>query len=1235
MRRGLAVFVFLFAMMVRPASAQVADVSIYYSGQIDGFSGSAATCPGPDCAKALATAIRGLKRPSSILIGMGDNFAPDPNNDFPAQMDVKQRTDPQFNAHNLRVIDFLDDAGYDAVVPGAQDFLFGANFLQRSADKVNMVATNLVRNPVQVTTCPAYPQLPAVTILLPNQVSSSIASGSSPSAAGSAGGGGGGGGGKKGGKKGGGGGAAASPAGGAAGGGGAGGVAPGACDPQADAELHKKNDNTAHPAPKIQWPDAKSIYPWTGEIGLDEDSSQIHNSVFLCPPEDPSLSTHKKLSPHQDPDQCAEYRADPAQAKRVYRILDSAKLGVIASGFILPNRSHTGFQLLAGSTDRICFIDLTAKPDELNHYCSTIKVQEPMFSYAWRVPPGTKFVILGALAPDTLNGLSRIDTSWWYKDQSQKKVTRQAAVNDPASAIQQALYAFDLLNPREDKSIGVLLAQMPPSEAKALADSLSESVSEKSGRAVTSRIGLIFSAADLAESSPKLSVDIENPIQNRVNADDPYFIPVLTPNPVFQQKDCLAAPAKYPTACLSKVTFSLAAAPEPVPVPVPMKNDPPRALNYLKNSQPPVKAWATPFCADQKNATGTAGWECAVLGRMLKDVSANPSLGNSSDIAILEEKDFDFARIGWDEHPTVVPDLEDATRILWKAGRLARVSLLGSTLETLLDQEDKVQTRSFQTLPLSRSLQQLKILGITKVMTNEGKVYFINGMPLSESLTYSVATTDRLANSTSDFSQLGQMDLDLPSLFPARGRTVQIADIALKPPTGAAAPANVHLYLESELEGVELEAAGKDKAPTAKKPSFSYSNRTIENEVAGKKSKDGGAKQIEKISQVEWDKQLRPMVRWTLAQAAFSYSAATPNQGDPSIANNFGGVSNPNVSSAFSQSVSALQNMRFEWYPAHSRLTRFEDIGIDDLVNFTEGIQGSLALPSATPTMTTTGALVPERIKSLTANNVTLSPFLEFQAPKWPIWKALVVREIASDNIAQPVPQYLPGCMEGSPLTFISDGTTVKTTCDLNALKDDFQFSLKRNWTLGTSIGTRIEKNDFAYAEIGFTHQRTHDVLNAVGVVNAGTNHLSYFCSLIGNQSLTICAGNMPAEMNVLLVPSYSNYSQEGGYLLGLWTVPVAQRVVFQGSGFGNFFAYGNKDQSVLTHYAFNAMGTLLVNLPANFSVGPTWNEFFFQDNARHAIGTSLIRRTVGAQLNYNFDWHTGVSAKAFYGNTQ
>lgn len=1209
------------------APAPVPRHSIFYTGQLDAFEGALRMCASADCAALLQRAIQDVssqkvKTSGSILIGLGDNFAPDPGPNFQTQTSAGQRTNPKFSVAHFRVMDFLSGAKYDAVVPGVQDFYFGAEFVRKSEEQVRMLAANVVRTPIQPSTCPAYPQLPAVTILLPNQVSSSIQSGSSSGAAGS--GSGGGGKGKKGGK----GGGASSAAGGTAGAGsgGAGSTGAASCLPAQDTELHQAND-PAYPAPKILWPDANSIYPWTTMIGTAGPVPDKATGLYLCTPEGSDHPKKLKL------DTCTQKLVASNKGTSTSNLrfpIDVNDLGVNPDGSIKPNTSPTNFQLLAGAEGRICYTH-PVDSNGIDHSCAKITVQDPIFTHVWSAPENTKYLILGALAPDTLNGLSSIDTSW-YVDQTAKIAGRQVAVNDPTSAIVQALNAFDRLNSGSDGKLNsgadgkyvILLAQMPPSEAKALADSLGEIQSW-----TPTRINGIFSAADLVESTPKLSVTINDPTQQAAHSGSTYFIPVFTPAPVFKLTDCLRTTdetdtkkERHATQCLAHVSPTTIPKSDTNPEQVVSLENVPSEVNARQSTQSREHAWVGPFCADQEPSDVTKTWECGLLERMLEDTSANPHLGNSSDIAILEEKDFDFLRSSWDGSSS--PDQARAAEILWKSGRLVRVSLLGQTIQTLLQQNVKMQTRSFQVLDSVRSLQQLKVLGVKKI----GQDYYVNGMKLSMSQMYSVATTDRLANATSDYGQLAQVDLDNPNLFPVHYKTVQISEIATplqKVNPKPVGPPNAPLYAAGDLEAPEiLTKTPKQKSPSPQPPAFSYSNRTLDTKS------DPCHSQYPCPAGSDQARQLRPLFRATLTQTALSYSSATPNQSDSSIGSNFGGVSNPNVSAAYSKSVSALQNARLEWYPRNARRFAFEDMGLDYILNFAQNTQGSLAQPSATPTMTTSGAPVPERIKSLTSNSITLSPFFEFQLPKLPVWKIVTLRAITSDNVAQPLPQYLSGCTAGTSLTFQYNGTTVSETCDPAATKDEFQFSLRRTWSLGYSVGTRYEKDDFNYVELGFTHQRSHDVLSALGASN-----VPYSCSLTGAQSLTVCAGNMPAVSGASLVPSYSSYSQNGGYLLLLVTRPVMKRFVLQESGFGNFFAYGNKDQSVLTHYAFNNMVTALINLPANFSVGPTWNQFFFQANANKTIGSSLIRRTLGAQLNYSFDWHTGVSLKEFQGNSQ
>ena len=186
---------------------------------------------------------------------------------------------------------------------------------------------------------------------------------------------------------------------------------------------------------------------------------------------------------------------------------------------------------------------------------------------------------------------------------------------------------------------------------------------------------------------------------------------------------------------------------------------------------------------------------------------------------------------------------------------------------------------------------------------------------------------------------------------------------------------------------------------------------------------------------------------------------------------------------------------------------------------------------------------------------------------------------------------------------------------------------------LGEGVGTRVEVNDFTYLEVGFVSQRSYNVLSDVSVGQTS-------CQLNSSNSLSTCAGMLPAVMGVNLTPSYSTYNQKGGYMLASWTqefpknpfrsgYPVSSLkkalFLYQGTAFGNFFAYGSAStSSALTRYAFALNNTLQIQLPANFTFGPSYNLFWFQAN-QHGLGSSLHRSSINAQLNYFLrlaQWH-------------
>jgi hypothetical protein len=121
------------------------------------------------------------------------------------------------------------------------------------------------------------------------------------------------------------------------------------------------------------------------------------------------------------------------------------------------------------------------------------------------------------------------------------------------------------------------------------------------------------------------------------------------------------------------------------------------------------------------------------------------------------------------------------------------------------------------------------------------------------------------------------------------------------------------------------------------------------------------------------------------------------------------------------------------------------------------------------------------------------------------------------------------------------------------------------------------------------------------------------------------------------MLSSYTQEFPKNPFKKGYRVLPYQKALfLYQGTAFGNFFAYGSAStSSALTRYAFSMNNTFQVQLPANFSFGPSYNWFFFQAN-QHGIGSSLHRSSVSAQLNYSFDWHSGESfSKSFLGKVQ
>jgi hypothetical protein len=319
------------------------------------------------------------KYPQAILVGMGDNFAPDYRAryfrngavDEPVQ---RVNSGPPFSPAVEFFNNFDNGTGYDAMVPGQLDFYFGAEFLRRVGNGyLPMLAANLViqsaKQPVTPQPLCAQPQL-----ILPTQVTLPLQSGS-----GSGGGKGKGGGGKKGGGGGGSGSSQGSSASSSGQGGGQSGQSGQLCLQERTAEARAGETLT------LVSPPADSVYPWVTEFEFSlPEGSQKPAQASLCPWK-PQRSNVADCSSLENP------KEGPIPSKRTYLAKVSASDRVIQKNATLLNSNSK--PLHSGADIEIC-VPSTDGKNPFRCTSTPIHVQRVFFDRVWQtvsrpVPQGT------------------------------------------------------------------------------------------------------------------------------------------------------------------------------------------------------------------------------------------------------------------------------------------------------------------------------------------------------------------------------------------------------------------------------------------------------------------------------------------------------------------------------------------------------------------------------------------------------------------------------------------------------------------------------------------------------------------------------------------------------------------------------------------------------------------------------------------------------------------------------
>ncbi|MGC2109681.1 MAG: hypothetical protein WA655_09200 [Candidatus Korobacteraceae bacterium] len=963
---------------------------------------------------------------------------------------------------------------------------------------------------------------------------------------------------------------------------------------------------------KLVSPSADSIYPWSSEfqVSLPETFTKL-TGLYLCSWDASRLTLKDDKTDIRDCTLLEPLKMQKTEAEGASKTVplvgrvseQDIPIGadglpkdplyiVRADGSVTPK-----YRLLPDTNVQVCATrenpkDAQQKDDKKKdepqkaEICTAtpLRVQRPFFPRAWVTVRGeVNYAIFGALDPALTGLISPENSSFGDNDE----YISQIKIPDPAPALEQLRVTFERLNPEPHPHwTYVLLAQMPRSTAQALSAAL-QWRQEHPPKGVPGHpsyhFDVMLSAADSAEATPDMDLTLDqdrrptpiitphpivieskmrNPLSllqidtadihhaHYINHTDPDEDeqPVVAEHCTDADQDAQVVIAKhcfFQHACKSYKTINAA---------LQCKSD-----DYLEQQLP---------LTQRKLCSANNSFQCLALEMMREQLDA--------DVAFLQQNDFynECNYEGPEGGNTAWAPIEMVGRVLWNSGYLTRVSVSGATLRTILQNSDKIkqQEQSSTSEPTVRK-QDLVTLGVSKA----NGLYFVDGAAVDDNKIYAVAASDQLAFETGAYPQFGQLDLVAPSVYVGWDKhtysVAQLATLPFIPPTQADALDRNKVVAHGPAESEPL------KAPLGPK-SIPLAN----------------------ASETELAVQNRNFLTLTLQQASIGYTNSKPSQTDANVNSNLAGVTNPNVASPHSDSLSYSDAFRLIY-----QRTAHWNVGFDQLISFSRSRQGSL---TGTTQMTPSGQVVPSESINLSANSLIASPFVEFQLHRYQgkHWK-LVARPITFSTQLSRTLQFLPTGTKGLGLVY-----------ELNLRRQE-------NWQ--PSAGGRYEKDALNFFEAGYLNQTARNVLAGLDI--DGTPH----SLTAGVTAAEVAAMAMPKpNSGSVAIPIYGTFHQQGGYWLGMYTRALFGhaknvKITYQGLTYGNFFAYGPVDltSTALTRYAAELANSLQVQLWGNISIGPSYNVFWFQDQS-HSAGDNLTRRDWNLQLNYQFDWHQGIEWK-------
>jgi hypothetical protein len=974
----------------------------------------------------------------------------------------------------------------------------------------------------------------------------------------------------------------------------------------------------------------------------------------------------------------------------------------IDASFQVPTDSHSPVQLVyplehelePGQNYAVCAanpdVTLDSRTDipapVAQPYCFRFSVYQPFFQYYDRqggsggsLPPGyhnpqhyvlketnghQPVVIFGVVDPSLLDHIGGSNYLWKnIKNSARERNTTyktQIAIAEPVGALIHLQDRFEEEYRRdhdgkEFHGLRVLLAQMPPDEARSLSEHLPKCV----------RFDVVVSAADDGLATPNQFLRVHpaewegnqkrscranvgasglketaREFLNGAIVTRPTFIAV----PPTHQQSVPESPGRSPARAVQVRSLRITRQSDAFetyeligdPLRVPLKEvSSPEFVNaensfWLGVCQAIYDTDPTQPCKAQTVGVNILGISLTISSRGQmqpsvvhwdKDVK-NAALQqlalwcirkqHHADVALLQQRDFyvpgfrEYLQEDFDPTKSI-PDLQQILdRILWKDDFIHVIAVQGATLKNILKQSDQFSKADKAAyLPVSEIGRSLITLGIKKDPQNDGE-YLVNDKPMDPGSLYTVATSDYIALGDTGYADLATPPVGDPGnptnanemLVRISSRTCEI----LRP---FVLGNQTHSDNSDRKCGPSIKPTNYYDELIAQTPSDSRSGNTIWHQFVtwtpfhtrfGQPTvKNTGAPPGPDDIANQIQKRVDALTNWEWAftQLSVGFSGLSHNYSESTLSQHFAGVLNSQVNAKHAHSWDWDADSKFTLY--HPQWDLFAQETMQYSSTFTAQLQPPRSESQARNLFAldwgTYLHLLRSRGKGLPQLSWVLSG--HFETP-------------AADPIVNVNLKAIPPSTSSTTLTFDQGRTKL---------------------LLGRA-GMRWQ-NRKSYIEGGLEGGQTLNAIRQYNVLPApGATVLP--CPLKAEESLTTCINNynipgngQPSPANPITSASQvtltrSPQDRYGAYWnIGL-IVPVYPTISYSFQDTSDYFFLSNGDNSADTRFRHQLINTVKFNVFPNFSFEPTYTVFLYENKLDYHF---LFQQQLAVKINYSPDW--------------